>query len=137
MPDGPGEQRNVYRGTPSRAWIGLQLISAGGQLRRLDLLVDTGNPCAVILDAKTIQALRWRESVSTRSNFEPLEGGWPRIVIPELDFDAKALGYANDTVVSVVRRSDPAFDGLAGLPLLRMLRYGRDAAGFWVQAPTR
>lgn len=123
MPDLPAEQRNIYKGEPARAWVRLELVSANGWIREMELLVDTGNPCAIIIESATMQSLRWRESIETGSNFGPLEGGWLRIKIPELGFDVKALGYANDSVVSVVKRSDPGFGGLVGLPMLRMIEY--------------
>jgi hypothetical protein len=63
MPETPLEQRNVYRGEPARAWLRLELISAPGQAREAVVLADTGNPCAVIVDRATMQALRWRESI--------------------------------------------------------------------------
>ena len=134
MPETPAEQRNVYRGEPARAWLRLELISADGRARQLELLVDTGNPCAIIVDVATMQSLRWRESVSTDSNFGPLEGGWLHIAIPELGLDFKTLGHANDSVVNVVKRSDPGFGGLVGLPLLRMLEYGGDGGRFWIRS---
>jgi len=133
MPDPPAEQRSIYKGEPARAWLRLQLISVDDGVRELEFLVDTGNPCAIIVDTATMQSLRWRESITTDSNFGPLEGGWLRIAIPELAFDEKTLGYANDSVVNVVKRSDPGFAGLVGLPLLRMLEYGGDAGRFWIR----
>lgn len=108
MPDPPTEQRNIYKGEPARAWLRLQLISVDDRVRELEFLVDTGNPCAIIVDTGTMQSLRWRESITTDSNFGPLEGCWLRIAIPELVFDEKTLGYANDSVVNVVKRSDPS-----------------------------
>jgi hypothetical protein len=132
MPETPRKQRNVYRGEPARAWLRLELISASGRVLELEVLADTGNPCAIIVDTATMEALRWRESIRTESNFGPLEGGWVRIAIPELGFDVKTLGYGNDSVVNVVKRSDQAFGGLVGLPLLRMLEYGGDEGWFWV-----
>jgi hypothetical protein len=137
MPETPSEQRNVYRGDPARAWLRLELISANGRFREVELLVDTGNPCAIIIDTATMQSLRWRESIRTDSNFGPLEGGWLRIAIPELGFDVKTLGYANDSVVKVVRRSDPGFRGLVGLPLLRMIEYGGDGGQFWIRSSAK
>ena len=110
MPEGPSEQRNIYRGTPARAWLRLQLISPEDRIHEFEFLVDTGNPCPIIIDMETMQALRWRESTSTDSNFGALQGGWLHVAIPELAFDTKTLGYANDSVVKVVQRSDPEFD---------------------------
>lgn len=134
MPAPRLEQRNVYRGEPARAWVRLQLISANDRVHELEFLVDTGNPCAIIVDSVTMRSLRWRESIITDSNFGPLEGGWLRIVIPEVALDVRTLGYANDSVVNVVRRSDSGFAGLVGLPLLRMVEYGGDGGWFWVRS---
>jgi len=117
----------------ARAWLRLQLISANERVQELEFVVDTGNPCAVIIDTASMRSLRWRESIVTDSNFGPLEGGWLRIAIPELAFDVKTLGYANDAVVKVVKRSDPGFAGLVGLPFLRMLNYGGDGGWFWIR----
>lgn len=137
MPEMPPEQRNLYRGEPGRAWLRLNLISADGRVRQLELLADTGSPCAIIIDAATMQSLRWRESIGTGSNFGPLEGGWLRITIPDIGLDLKTVGHANDAVVQVVKRSDPKFSGLAGLPLLRMLEYGGDGECFWIRPPVK
>ena len=137
MPETPSEQRNVYRGDPARAWLRVELISASGLVREMELLVDTGNPCAIIIDMATMQSLRWRESIRAESNFGPLEGGWLRIAIPELGFDVKTLGYGNDSVVNIVRRSDPGFMGLVGLPLLRMVKYGGDGGRFWIRSSAK
>lgn len=78
---------------------------------------------------------RWRESISTASNFRSLEGGWLRVVIPELLFDQKMLGYANDAVANVVKKSGPDFAGLVGLPLLRMFEFGGNRGQFWIRSP--
>jgi hypothetical protein len=57
-----------------------------------------------------------------------------RIAIPELAFDVKTPGYANDSIVNVVKRSDSGFAGLVGLPLLRMAEYGGDEGSFWIRS---
>lgn len=134
MPVLPSEQRNVYKGEPARAWVRLQLISVSDRIQELEFLVDTGNPCAIIVDSMTMQSLRWRDSVITDSNFGILEGGWLRIAIPELALDVRTLGYANDSIVNVVKRSHPEFAGLVGLPFLRMVEYGGDGGWFWIRS---
>ncbi len=127
-------QRNVYKGVPSRAWLRLQMVAAKGQVQELELLVDTGNPCAIIISADLMNEVRWREASLVDSNFGSMDGGWLRIAIPELEFDEKVLGYGNDKVVSVVKKSDPGFHGLAGLPLLRLFKYGGNDGTFWISA---
>ena len=99
----------------------------------MDFLVDTGNPCALIVDSATMNAMHWRDSISTDSNFGPLVGGWLRAAVPEIGLDVKILGYANDTVVNVVKRSSSDFAGLVGLPFLRMVEYGGDRGNFWIR----
>jgi len=128
------EQRNIYLGEPSRAWIRLQLASPNGPVRELNLVVDTGNPCAIIVDEKSLGALRWRESLRVDSNFGSLASGWVRVSVPEISFDQKLLCYANDAIVRTVKRSDMRFDGLVGLPLLRMMTYGGNEGFFWIRA---
>lgn len=136
MPETRPERRHIYKGEPPRAWLRLQLISANDRIHELDFLVDTGNPCVLIINMETMHSLQWRESNSAESNFGSLEGGWLRVAIPELAFDAKTLGYANDSIVNVVKRSDPDFAGLVGLPFLRMVEYGGDSGWFWIRPST-
>lgn len=128
------EQRNIYRGLPARAWLRIELTSARGTVHPLDLLVDTGNPCAIIVDRATMESFQWRESRKTNSNFGQLESGWLRFAIKEIGFAAEILGHANDSIVNVVKRSDPKFAGLIGLPLLRMLEYGGNQGWFWIRS---
>jgi len=133
MSKSPLEQRNIYRGVPARAWLCLELISPSGLAHEMNVLVDTGNPCAIIVDSQTMNSMRWRQTVGTDSNFGHLDGGWLRIAIPELEFDVKLLGFANDAVANVVKRSDSEFGGLIGLPFLRLFEYGGDAGRFWIR----
>lgn len=135
MPKHRAEQRNVYRGEPARAWVRAELIARDGRRHGLDLVVDTGNPCEVIVDITTMLAVEWREATDSDSNFGLVRGGWLRVAIPEIGFDARIVGYANDKVVEIAKRSDRRFGGLIGLPLLRMLEYGGDGGFFWVRAP--
>lgn len=134
MPEGRAEQRNVYRGEPARALVHAELVARDGRRQPLDLVVDTGNPCEVIINVATMLAMEWREATDSNSNFGIVRGGWLRLAISEIGFDARFVGYANDKVVEVVKRSDLGFGGLIGLPLLRMLEYGGDRGFFWVRA---
>ena len=124
----------MYRGEPARAWVRAELVAHDGRRKALDLLVDTGNPCEIIIEAATLRAMGWRETNDSNSNFGLVHGGWLRLVISEIGFDAKFIGYANDKVVEIAKRSDRRFGGLIGLPLLRMLEYGGDRGYFWVRA---
>jgi hypothetical protein len=128
------EQRNAYKGNPARAVVLIQLISPEDGVEELKFLADTGNPCSLIISVAMFAKLCWRQSAATESNFGTLDGGWLRIVVPELEFDEKVLAYANDAVVSVVQKSDAGFAGLVGLPLLRLMEYGGDAETFWIRA---
>jgi hypothetical protein len=44
------EQRNPYKGSPPRPWVRLRLEAADGSLQEIELLADTGNPFALIID---------------------------------------------------------------------------------------
>ncbi|MCI0358407.1 MAG: hypothetical protein L0211_07990 [Planctomycetaceae bacterium] len=69
------------------------------------------------------------------TNFGALDGGWLRVQIPELAFDATILAYGSDAVLQAAQASHSDFAGLAGLPLLRMLEYGGDRDSFWLRSP--
>jgi hypothetical protein len=99
----------------------------------LQLLADTGNPCAVILGEAAMKDLKRRAAPDLGSNFGALEGGWIRIVMPELRLDQEIIGYASNEVMIAAQASSPEFQGLAGLPLLRLLEYGGDAEFFWIR----
>src|SRR5438876_5430406 len=45
------------------------------------------------------------------------------------------VGFASGPVTVAARASSPDFEGLAGLPLLRLMEYGGDADYFWVREP--
>ena len=68
------------------------------------------------------------------SNFGQLEGGWLHLNMAELDLNQLLVGYTNDAVLTAVQASSPDFDGLAGLPLLRMVEYGGNATSFWLRS---
>jgi len=42
------EQRNPYKGQPPRPWVRLRFRAKDGSMVEVELLADTGNPCAVI-----------------------------------------------------------------------------------------
>ena len=48
-------QRNIYKGEPARAWLRLQLNRRDGHSVEREFLVDTGNPCALIVS----EAMLW------------------------------------------------------------------------------
>jgi hypothetical protein len=56
--------------------------------------------------------------------------------MPELALTNQILGYGSDQVLQAVQRDSADFAGLAGLPFLRMVEYGGDAASFWLRKPT-
>lgn len=123
----PVGQRNPYKGSPPRPWILLRFAAVDGTFRELELLADTGNPCALIIGQAEMALLRQGTAPDMQSNFGLLEGGWVQIDMPGLGFGLPLLGYACDPVVTAAKASSPDFDGLAGLPLLRLAEYGGDA----------
>jgi glucose-6-phosphate dehydrogenase assembly protein OpcA len=60
-------------------------------------------------------------------------GGWLRVYMPEIGVDQDLLSYASDRIVTAVQASHPDFEGLLGLPFLRLVEYGGDADWFWVR----
>jgi hypothetical protein len=127
------EQRNIYKCEPSRAWVNLSVFSPTGDSRQCEFLVDTGNPCPLIVGSEFMIAMRWRTSAGIESNFGSMDAGWLSLAVPEFGSEFKTICYANDIVLNVVRRSKDSFAGLVGLPLLRMMEFGGDQGYFWVR----
>jgi hypothetical protein len=126
------EQRNPYKGTPPRPWVRVQLLARNGTAFATELVVDTGNPFYLIMGSARMAQVVSRRTKPVHTNFGPMIGGWVRVVIPEVGFDDVVQSYASDVVVASVQRNSPDFEGLLGLPLLRLLEYGGDANSFWI-----
>lgn len=131
------EQRNVYKGEPSRAWVNLSVFSPPGDSRQCEFLVDTGNPCPLIVGSEFMAAMRWRTSAGLDSNFGAMDAGWLSLAVPEFGSAFKTICYANDSVQRVVQRSNASFVGLVGLPPLRMMEFGGDQGYFWIRPVSR
>lgn len=127
------EQRNPYKGKPPRPWIRLRLEALDGTRVELELLADTGNPCALIIASPSMARLKAGDAPDIQSNFGLLQGGWLQLAMPELGLTQPVVGYASDAVAAAARASHGDLEGLAGLPLLRLLEYGGDADWFWVR----
>ena len=130
------EQRNAYQGSPLRPWLSLNLVAADGTTLHVQALADTGNPCSLIVSAAVLAQFNLGLALGMGTNFGPLDGGWLRVQIPELDFDGTVLAYGSDAVVRAAQESHPDFTALAGLPLLRRFEYGGDNASFWIRTPS-
>jgi len=128
------EQRNRYKGNPERAWIRLRFVANDGSSTELELLTDTGSPCSVIVSRDNLQRLQTLEGAGMATNFGPLPGGWLQLAMPELGLDQLILGYASDSLVAAVQMDHPDFQGVAGLPLLRLVEYGGDADCLWLRS---
>jgi hypothetical protein len=137
MTSGTPEQRNPYKGTPPRPWVRLQLVAPDGTIQELELLADTGNPLPLLVSRGFMSRLKHGSAPDVTTNFGLLEGGWLRVALPDLALDRTLVGYASDAVVSATKASSPDFEGLAGLPLLRLLEYGGDANWFWLRPAPR
>ena len=133
MSSGAFEQRNVYKGSPERPWIRIRLRAPDGSDHEFDLLADTGNPFAIILGQSALAALKHGDIANVGTNFGTLVGGWLHVRMPELGLDRTVVSYGSDAVRSATKASCQDFEGLAGLPLLRMTEYGGDADSFWVR----
>jgi hypothetical protein len=130
---GPTEQLNRYKGSPPRPWVRLRLSIPDGITHEVELLADTGNPCAIVIAQSVMANLQHRAAPNLNSNFGPLVGGWLRLTMPELGLDQDLVGYGSDAIVAASKESSADFEGLAGLPFLRLLEYGGNADSFWIR----
>ena len=133
----PFEQRNPYKGSPERPWVRLRFTAIDGLTVELDLLADTGNPCAIIISPQDMLRLKAADAPDVSTNFGLLQGGWVQLAMPEFGLEQAVLGYASDAVVAAASADHPDFEGLAGLPVLRLVEYGGDASSFWIRAAHR
>jgi hypothetical protein len=136
MSTGPPVQRNYYKGNPLRAWIHVHLIDKGGNTLEVDLIADSGNPYSLIVGEVELTSLSHRKGSSATTNFGILTGGWIRIAIPDIGYDALVRGYGSNLIRDAARQSHPDFQGVVGLPLLRSLLYGGDPGSFWIRPLT-
>jgi hypothetical protein len=127
------EQRNAYKGSPTRAWIRVALVARDGTAQALELLADTGCPFPVIVSIACMNQMKHFNDPGANSSVGRLEGGWVRLVVPAIGFDRLMIGYASDSVAASAQSSCPDFQGLAGLPLLRMMEYGGNSYCFWIR----
>lgn len=130
----PPEQRNPYKGTPQRPWVRIRLLAPDGSATELELLADTGSPCALIISRPNLARLAAGDGPDFQSNFGPLKGGWLQLDTPQLGPVQRVLGFGSDDVVVAAKVNHPDFEGLAGLPLLRLAEYGGNADWFWLRA---
>ena len=128
------EQRNAYRGSPERPVVRVGLIALDGSRADVTLLADTGNPLAIIVSQSVMKRLKRRVVSDVNTNFGLLKGSWFHLFMPEFGLDRGLVGYASDAVANSTKASDPTFDGLAGLPFLRLLEFGGDADSFWLRS---
>jgi hypothetical protein len=135
MTAAPFEQRNPYKGRPERPWIRLRLAAPSGVTTEMDLLADTGNPCALIISQHDMRGLKAGDGPDVSTNFGLLQGGWLQLAMPELGLIQPVLGYASDAVVAAAKADHADFAGLAGLPLLRLTQYGGNIDCFWIRLP--
>src|SRR5437660_12493307 len=70
----PFEQRNPYKGKPERPWISVRLEAPGAPSTELDLLADTGNPCAIIISQEQMLRLKIADAPDVSTNFGLLQG---------------------------------------------------------------
>jgi hypothetical protein len=129
------EQRNPYKGSPDRSWLRLTLVAANGATTQLQAITDTGNPCALVVGADVMRQFNLGIAPGMNTNFGPLDGGWLRVQIPDIGFDDVILAYSSDAILQVAKASHPDFDGLVGLPLLRMMEFAGDCDNFWIRMP--
>ena len=127
------DQRNPYQGDPPRPWIVLRLAAPDGSKQEFKLVADTGNPYALVLSEDLLTKLTFGSSADLQTNFGLLRGAWFLLAMPELGLDGLHLGYVSNNVVAATKESQSDFEGLVGLPLLRLLEYGGNREEFWIR----
>lgn len=134
---GGAEQRNAYRGDPPRPVVSVGLTEVDGNRLDVSLLADTGNPFSLVVSHAVMRTLKRRSATDVETNFGLLQGNWLELNMPEFAVREEILAYASDSVAESAKRSDPTFDGLAGLPFLRLFEFGGDADWFWLRTSVR
>jgi hypothetical protein len=129
------EQRNPYLGVAPRAWLRLRFLDPNGSPVELTLIVDTGSPYAVIIDALVLNQLTRLSAHPVVSTFGPMTSGWVRLSMPDFGIDQDILCYGSPTIEAAAATDDPSFQGLVGLPVLRLAEYGGNATDFWFRYP--
>ena len=127
--------RTPYKGRAPRCWLPVRVVSERGDFLQFHALVDTGCPFALVVTSAVFDEFSYDEAVSIKNNFGWQEGGWFIVEIPEISFRTEIIGYRNDSMVSVAQRSHPSFQGVLGLPILRLGEYGGNKDEFWFQHP--
>jgi hypothetical protein len=131
----PNEQRNPYFGAPERPWLSVRLEARDGTTRLFKLIADSGSPFAIILDEECLAEFKHRDGPPVDTNFGPLDGAWFKISMPEMGLTQKIFGCGSAEVAAGAKANHPEFEGLAGLPFLRLLEYGGNADEFWIRRP--
>lgn len=137
MTSGGAEQRNAYLGVPPRPAVHVGLTTLAGNRLDVTLLADTGNPFSIVVSHAVMRRLKRRSATDVETNFGVLEGAWLQLTMPEFALDGEVLAYASDSVADSTKMSDAMFEGLAGLPFLRLLEFGGDADWFWIRTSVR
>jgi hypothetical protein len=132
----PIEQRNPYKGTPERPWARLRFTANDGSTMELDFFADTGNPFPIILGSQHMNRLKLGDATNVNTNFGLLEGGWLQLDMPYFGVPLLLVGFASDAVRAAANASHPDFEGIIGLPYLRLVEYGGDGNSFWLRPST-
>lgn len=111
----------------------LRLAARDGSTQEFKLIADTGNPFAVVLSRDHLAKLSFGLTSNLDTNFGILEGTWFLLAMPEFGLNILQTGYVSSEVVASTKESHPDFEGLVGLPLLRLLEYGGNASEFWIR----
>lgn len=133
---GPVGQQNPYKGTGPRAWIRVTFPAPNGSSVDAELIADTGCPHAIVVGLSLFNRLQLIPEQDVASNFGALRAGWIRLSVPAAGIDTLVVGYGSDAVLAIAKQDHADFEGLVGLPVLRMAEYGGDANSFWFRPAT-
>ena len=111
----------------------MRLATPNGETREWKLIADIGSPFAIVIGADNLADFSFGAGIHVNLNFRFLESAWLHLAMPEFGLDSLILGYGSDEILDSTWADHPDFEGLAGLPLLRLLEYGGNADGFWTR----
>lgn len=127
------EERFTYKGSPPRSWFQITLQALDGTIEPLDVLADTGSPFFLIVSEDTMGRFKMNDGPAINTNFGPMKAGWLQVSIPLVREQLFVEGYSSEAVVGAAKQSSSDFEGLAGLPLLRLIQFGGNANFFWIK----
>jgi len=99
-------------------------------------MVDTGSAEGVIVSRAVLEQLVIQPLPPVAvPTWGLLSCGWVQLYMPETGLVELVRGYGNDLIAAAMADEHPEFEGIVGLPVLRLGEYGGNADAFWFRYP--